>query len=345
MPSNKNITSETKSCPICKSDNIQPLFDLYDDRYAYNGKYILYECADCEHKYLNASLSASELQELYSNYYPRSHFAVENYKPHVESAGFFSWLDGAKCSAFRWIPRNVKVLDIGCGFAETIGYHKARNCEVYGVEADENAQRVADKYGFNIRIGLFNPADFQPDYFDYITLNQVLEHATDPVSMLRGVAELLNKDGKAVLSTPNANGWGASFFGKRWINWHAPYHCHFFSKKSFEIAARKAGLVVEQVTTITSSDWLKFQWIHLVMFPRREAPSLFWTPPANRDFDGKCKKAVFYIAAMFSAFLHLTRLNHLITRFFDSIGCGDNCVVLLRHDQSRVVDNPLDANA
>jgi hypothetical protein len=32
-----------------------------------------------------------------------------------------------------------------------------------------------------------------------------------------------------IIGTPNANGWGARVFGRYWINWHAPYHLHFFN--------------------------------------------------------------------------------------------------------------------
>ncbi len=38
------------------------------------------------------------------------------------------------------MPRNVRVLDIGCGFGESLGYYEARGCEAYGVEADENTR-------------------------------------------------------------------------------------------------------------------------------------------------------------------------------------------------------------
>jgi len=172
----------------------------------------------------------------------------------------------------------VRVLDLGCGFGESLGYHAARGCDVYGVEADENIRRVVEKFGYKVHVGLFDDRVYEPEFFDYVTMDQVIEHVTDPLLTLRGVARILKSGGKAILSTPNANGWGAKIFGRRWINWHAPYHLQFFSRDSMRIAAEQAGFEVTQVKTITNSEWLFYQWIHLVTYPKLGEPSWFWSP-------------------------------------------------------------------
>ena len=155
-------------CPICKANKIEFIYNLFDDRYGYPGTYQLLKCNSCGHLFTNIDFTTEQIKELYSDYYPRSNLSVENYRPHNDKHGFKEWFNGLNSSAYRYVPRNVRVLDIGCGFCQTIGYHKNRGCEVYGVEADENASRVADKYNFNVKIGLFNPEDFRNLYFDYV---------------------------------------------------------------------------------------------------------------------------------------------------------------------------------
>jgi SAM-dependent methyltransferase len=263
------------------------------------------------------------MTNLYTDYYPRSTFNLEEYKPYQEVTGFTAWLDGAYRSAFRWVPKNVSVLDIGCGFGETLGYHKVRGCDVYGVEADENIRRIAEKYGFKVHVGLFTPDMYESDFFDYVTMDQVIEHMIDPVVTLQGVARVLKPGGVAILSVPNAAGWGAKTFGRRWINWHAPYHLHHFSLRSVKMAAEKAGLAVEEVKTITSSDWLHLQWIHLLMFAKIGEPSPFWSPRGRRSFKNG-------LILRFLHYFHVTRVNHIITRFFDAIGRGDNYLFFMR---------------
>lgn len=309
-------------CIIC-GESLVDFKTLYDDRYGYIGEYLVDKCLNCGHKSLNASFTSNEITSLYSDYYPRSSSKLEDFKPHSEVIGIDSWLRGARFHAFRWVPKNVRVLDIGCGFGETLGYHQARGCDAYGVDADENIRQVAEKFGYNVAVGLFNPDIYKLEYFDYVTMDQVIEHVTDPIEMLSNVAKILKPGGTLILSTPNANGWGSKIFGNRWINWHVPYHLQFFTKKSLGIAAKKTGLVLENSITITNSDWLYFQWVHLLTFPRMGEPSLFWSPRATYDHR---KKVITEALTLF----HKTRINHIITRFFDAMNIGDNYIFILK---------------
>src|SRR3546814_2155641 len=68
------------------------------------------------------------------------------------------WWSGLKASAFRWVPRDVTILDVGCGFGEALGYHRARGCGAHGIEADRNILRVAQRHGLNVAAGLFEAA-------------------------------------------------------------------------------------------------------------------------------------------------------------------------------------------
>jgi SAM-dependent methyltransferase len=299
------------------------LFELYDDRYGYSGLFQLNLCPKCGHRALCANISSEELIILYSKYYQRASLPIEQFRPPSVITGYKAWLDGKKHSAYLWVPENVRVLDIGCGFGETLAYHKTRGCDVYGVEADENIRRVAEKFGFNVHVGLFDPDIYPPNFFDYVTLDQVIEHVTDPQATMRGIASILKPGGIAIISTPNANGWGARLFGRLWINWHAPYHLHHFSCKSMQIAAEASGLKLEQVSNITCSEWIYYQWLHLMTYPKMEEPSQFWSPKRRRSFWVKLRFAI-------CACLHRTKIDHLITRLFDTIGFGDNYLFFLR---------------
>ncbi|GAB1234058.1 class I SAM-dependent methyltransferase [Ferrigenium sp. UT5] len=296
----------------------------YDDRYGYQGSFTLMQCQHCGHEFLDCNLSASELTELYTNYYPRKCLDIANYTPHTEQNGFTAWFNGSGSSAFRWVPRNVRVLDVGCGFGQSLGYHTARGCDVYGVEADENIRRVVEKFGFKVHVGLFDDKVYEQDFFDFVTMDQVIEHVTDPIATLRGVARILKSGGTAILSTPNARGWGSRLFGKRWINWHTPYHLQFFTRESMRQAAEQSGLVLTEVKTVTNSEWLHYQWIHLVTYPKPGKPSWFWSP------DKSGARAHQKIMVRLLSLLHRTKINHWVTRLLDGLGLGDNFVFILK---------------
>jgi len=312
-----------KTCPVCEEKTEQIKYDsLYDDRYGYPGYFMLGKCRACQHKFLINNLDDSDLVNLYSNYYPRSKFSVDDFDITKFQSGMKGWLDGEKSSAVAWIPKNTSVLDIGCGFGQSIAYHKERGCRVVGVEADENAQRVAQKYNLDIRAGVFDLKLFEEnEIFDYITFDQVLEHSLSPVKFLADVKKVLSADGKIILTIPNANGWGAKLFGRKWINWHTPYHLHFFSKKSLEIVASRNNFEIVSFKTVTHSNWLFYQLIHYFQVPKLGSPSSFWN-------DGK-SKIPYKMMLVFKVFKKLYILS-FITRFFDLLKLGDNAVIELR---------------
>lgn len=311
-------------CPICGGQNIVSSGERYDDRYGYPGRFPLMKCIGCGHVFLQGEFSPEMLRDLYSNYYPRSTYELESHRPYREVRGFTAWLDGAMSATFRWVPRSVRVLDIGCGFGESLGYHQARGCDVYGVEADVNIRRVADRFGYKVHVGLFDPDVFDPDSFDYVTMSQVIEHVTDPVQTLSGIKRALKPGGLAIFSTPNASGWGALVFGNRWINWHAPYHVQFFSRNSMRLAAEQAGLVFVSAKTITNSEWLLYQWIHLATYPKVGVPSVFWSHN-HRAITASQSRILRVLRA-----IHDFKINHLVTRFFDGFGLGDNRIFVLK---------------
>jgi SAM-dependent methyltransferase len=296
---------------------------VFDDRYGYDGQFPLHQCKECDHKFLYANFNQDALKTIYTDYYPRSALSLETYEPRKEIRGFRSWLNGERRLAYCWVPENVRVLDIGCGFGETIGYHRSRGCDAYGVEVDENIRRVADAFHFNVHVGPFDPDIYDPRFFDYVTMDQVMEHVTDPLETLRGITRILKPGGAVIVSTPNANGWGAKVFGSRWINWHAPYHIHHFSIRSMKFATERAGLILEKTRTITSSEWLHYQWNHLVTYPAMGTPSGFWSP--NHALSRK-EKAWIQILSI----IHLSKINHLVTRVFDTLGSGDNYLFIFR---------------
>jgi 2-polyprenyl-3-methyl-5-hydroxy-6-metoxy-1,4-benzoquinol methylase len=310
-------------CPVCGSTTSLTWQGLYDDRYGYGGAFDVRTCHQCGHRYLATDMSDSEISELYRTRYPRSEIQLERRPSEPTATGWTSWLDGSRASAFRWVPPNVSVLDIGCGSCETLGYHESRGCHAVGVEADANVDKLARRWGFDVRIGLFDPATFVGERFDVVTLDQVIEHTTDPVAFLRGVHEVVRPGGNVIISTPNSAGLNARLFGRRWMHWHVPYHLQQFSHRSLATAAAAAGLEAVRIRTLTNSDWLRLQLLHTLTRPQPGARSALWDP-------GRAERPLGRMLRLGSRLIARSRVLHPAVRVIDALGAGDNYLAVLR---------------
>ena len=295
--------------------------------FGYPDPAMVYQCRECGHVFVAGTLTPEQLADMYNNYYPRANCDVDGYEPYKEKKGFLYWLDGEEWHAYRHVPENVRVLDIGCGFCETLGYHKARGCEVYGVEADENARKIAERYGFNVQIGLFDPSQYEPEFFDYVTMDEVLEHLVDPLKTLREVHSILKPGGVLVANAPNPNSPGRFFFRKRWASLHLPYHRHFYSRRAIEILAKESGFTVHEMKSATLSCQLLNLWAFYFCAgkPRKKAQEAMLT-------GGKYLKAdvqkQWHVQLYF--FLKRIRLLSLPMRLADLCGIGDWNIIVLR---------------
>ncbi len=307
-------------CPACFSENLTVKYKdlLYDDRYAYPGRFSLLVCGQCGHGRLDREFSGHEITNLYTGYYPRSSYSISDYKPVCIASGLDALFDASGSFAYKYVPERVRVLDIGCGYCETLGYHESRGCDAYGCEADANVRMVAEKYGFKVHIGVFDHSAYEAGFFDYITMDQLIEHIGNPAEILMGASRILKKGGRLIISTPNMNGFFARLLKARWLHWHVPYHMNFFTKESMTALAERAVLKLVSWRTITDPSWLTHQQIHFTARPIEGEASIFWSPAAKRGLLDKIKHKLFPYA------FHKFYINHLLTKMLDTAGIGDN---------------------
>ena len=143
------------NCPVCMQHQTYVVMKSFDDRYGYNGEFNLISCNDCLHAWLDCSFTPEQISNLYSDYYPK--YPTDYGKPwtrlsnkqrrerRITNNPLLAWLYGKRSSALQWTPKNTRLLDIGCGVGGHFNYHIIRGCDVYGVEANENARDIIEK--------------------------------------------------------------------------------------------------------------------------------------------------------------------------------------------------------
>jgi len=129
----------------------------------------------------------------------------------------------------RPLPVGARVLEIGCGSGASLGWHLQLGRECHGVEISPRAVALASARGIRMHLGEIEDAGFEEGYFDLVIGSQAFEHVPDPVRWLREVHSMLRPDGRLLLSVPNHASLNRRVFGRHWIGYDVPRHCHSFA--------------------------------------------------------------------------------------------------------------------
>jgi 2-polyprenyl-3-methyl-5-hydroxy-6-metoxy-1,4-benzoquinol methylase len=102
--------------------------------------------------------------------------------------------------------KNANVLDVGCGGGLFLSLLKRRGAKAMGIElSDSRAHYAATKHGLEIYKHPIESDFWQKgyeNYFDAVTLWDVIEHVNYPVQTLQCVVNVLKQGGLLLIDTP-----------------------------------------------------------------------------------------------------------------------------------------------
>jgi 2-polyprenyl-3-methyl-5-hydroxy-6-metoxy-1,4-benzoquinol methylase len=137
----------------------------------------------------------------------------------------------------------LRLLDVGCGSGDFLARMRRRGLSVEGVDVDGAAlDHARKKHGLTVHQGRLEDIRFPGDAFDIVTLQHVIEHVHEPVSLLRECWRILKPGGRLSVATPNLDGVGHRRFGRNWRGLEPPRHLHLFTRKPLEECAAGAGI-------------------------------------------------------------------------------------------------------
>jgi 2-polyprenyl-3-methyl-5-hydroxy-6-metoxy-1,4-benzoquinol methylase len=149
-----------------------------------------------------------------------------------------------------------RLLDVGCGAGDAMQRMKKLGWLVEGVDFDENAVLCARSKGLEVRIGSLEQQCYPEDTFDAIVMSHVLEHLSNPRSVLRECRRILKPGGQLVLTTPNALSWCHNNYKKDWIHLDPPRHLHIFTPTALrQLSERLGWSTLDVTTTIANTHW------------------------------------------------------------------------------------------
>lgn len=303
-----------------------------DDRYGYPGNFSLFKCSRCDFIETFPRLSDLESSDLYTNYYPRKNVSAEDVLQSVnKDHAFIRWLKGLHNTAHYHISKGTRVLDIGCGSGTSLLEIKNMDAEPYGTEVDENIRPISKELGLNVEIGNIDNSNYPDNFFDIITISQVIEHIPDPVSFINKTKKKLKDNGEIILSFPNTNSVFRFIFREKWINWHVPYHQNHFSRENIKILAERTGLRIKRIRTITPTIWTFMQlrsFLSLFKGSCRERPPKDLRESENADSGNQfLRRDRAYLFNLVKLFFFL--LISVLNRGIDLLGIGDSFLIIL----------------
>jgi 2-polyprenyl-3-methyl-5-hydroxy-6-metoxy-1,4-benzoquinol methylase len=144
-----------------------------------------------------------------------------------------------------------ELLDVGCGNGEFIDRMRSLGWRVSGVDPDPKAVSHARSRGLKVFSGMVSDIAASKQ-FDIITLNHVIEHAINPVDLLRECRNRLRPGtGRLIITTPNISSLGHWWFKGFWRGLEVPRHLVLFSQAALRECAKQAGLAVQHLGTET----------------------------------------------------------------------------------------------
>ena len=132
-----------------------------------------------------------------------------------------------------------RMLDVGCAIGSFMMTASAY-FDVEGVDLSNTLADVARNNGHKVTTGRIQDVPGK-EVFDLITMQQLIEHITDPRDMLNHAYRLVKTNGFLYISTPNIDSASFAYLKPRHIHVSSFGHVSLFNKRSLALLANKCG--------------------------------------------------------------------------------------------------------
>jgi len=144
------------------------------------------------------------------------------------------------------ITPGARLLDYGCGTGELIELLRASGVGAIGLERSDAARRYAlAQRGLELLQGING---IPCGSLDIVTMIEVIEHLTDPCTVLSEIRDCLKPGGQIFITTPNRHGFRARLEGGQWREAQKKFHVILFERESLSNLLRQCGYTqIEQI--------------------------------------------------------------------------------------------------
>jgi 2-polyprenyl-3-methyl-5-hydroxy-6-metoxy-1,4-benzoquinol methylase len=245
-PEAGEIAVEPTDCVVCGSTEASAVARGKDYlHHTSEREYAFVRCARCGHLYLNPRPQMAAIARLYppdyatyTKHYSREQSLIAKLKEAVLVRRFKSFASGAR--------EDLRLLDVGCGDAVFLMSLRRRfpAADLFGLDWHFGPARADEMRAAGITpiTGVIETADLPSDFYDVITMNQLIEHVWDVDRVLERCWRALKPGGLLAVETPNPDGWDRRFFRSgAWGGYYWPRHLNLFSMRNLRRVVERAG--------------------------------------------------------------------------------------------------------
>jgi 2-polyprenyl-3-methyl-5-hydroxy-6-metoxy-1,4-benzoquinol methylase len=203
-------------CPICNSTSSKSIFNRsFNEKFikdymnvAYQGNadiefledvnFEIVKCNGCNFSYQKYVLNEKRLNDLYNKWIdPKLAQEWNEDGDKISAKNSYIFILNFAKNYLKKEPAKIKVLDFGAGFGNALILAKEMGFDSYAYEY--SVERIKFLEGKGIK----TIDDKNEMLFDFVIVNQVLEHITYPDEILKIIISKLDKNGLAYLDVPN----------------------------------------------------------------------------------------------------------------------------------------------
>ncbi len=241
-----DVSMEYVRCDLCGQDNYLVVYkgalkaeegarkaaEVYKSSGSRPSEDTIVKCNSCGLVYVNPRLKSEEIIEGYSE---------------GSDETFISQIGGREKTFMQGVKfierfeKPGKILDVGTAGGSFLAMARKRGWQAYGVELNRWLCGWAQKhYGLHVQPGTIDDLKYANNFFDVITLWDVLEHVPNPSEVLKKCHRLLKPGGFIYINYPDYGSYAARIMKSKWV-FLLSVHIYYFTRKTIAGMLEKTG--------------------------------------------------------------------------------------------------------
>ncbi len=232
------FTPNKLGCSCCGANSYEKLFTVNTPYLDQEEEYTLHRCTSCDHVTAEGQADFDFLKKIYGeSFFASAQQSIDAPDSPVKLNA------NARAKSLHGLVSSGRLLDIGSGNGAFISAASKFYCSE-GIELSPQAVDNSTKLGLKVYEGDVLSVVLSEESYDIITLWDVLASCHYPDEVMTRCTHLLSKNGILRMTLPMIDSRSAKLFGKRWPMMIPPVNLHYFTEKSIQCLAKRAGLEV-----------------------------------------------------------------------------------------------------